>query len=109
MHHVGLARFGPLTLVALFHRHALGPAPLPGSRGEANHQCGEGEAKGRRESWLGPAPPPYFLGLCDGTSANRFVAQDTAQFICHFLRGFVTTRRLFLQTLERDRFEVSSN
>src|SRR5688500_14280558 len=69
---------------------ALGPAPLPGSRGEANHQRGEGEAKGAREGWLATAPAPEFLRLCDGTSANRFVVQDTAQFIRQFLRGLVT-------------------
>src|SRR4051812_31706375 len=78
------------TPLALRLGKAFGTAPLPGSRGEANHQGAEGEAKGGRESWLATAPAPEFLRLCDGTSANRFVAQHTAQFIRQFLRGLVT-------------------
>src|SRR5687768_9385954 len=76
------------ALLTLRLDKAFGPAPLPGSRGEANHQRGESEAKGGREGWLATAPAPEFLRLCDGTSADRFVVQDTAQFICQFLRGW---------------------
>ena len=49
------------ALLALRLGKALGPAPLPGSRGETNHQRGDGEAKGAREGWLAAAPAPEFL------------------------------------------------
>src|SRR6185369_14148475 len=87
--HIQLALASDAPL-ALRLGKAFGSAPLPGSRGEANHQRGEGEAKGSCEGWLAPAPAPEFLRLSDGTSANRFVVQDTAQFIRQFLRGLVT-------------------
>src|SRR5881394_799764 len=71
---------------------------------------GKQEQNGRRtetgDDWLAPAPTPGLLETGDGPRHDWLVAQEAVEFISEFLRGLITTRRFFLQTLQADRFEV---
>ena len=83
------------------------PAQLPGDARETNEDGQNQRHPQARDDRIAPAPAPRAFGARDGTRMDRFVAEETAEFVGQLLRGLVAARRFLFQALEADRFQVA--
>ena len=62
-----------------------------------------------RERGFATAPSPNALRTRERSRMNRLVAEEALKFVGELLRGAVTARWFFLQTLQANGFEIARN
>jgi len=102
-HHL-LAPFLGILLSAL--TFAVDPEPC-NWRSDRDAEQEKDRRRGKtRDHRVAPAPAPRLFEAPDGPRLNRFVREESSQFISQVLGRLVAAGRLLLQTLQADRFQI---
>src|SRR5205809_1157266 len=79
-----------------------------GRHGGSNCAAGKQADRGSRGGFTA-APAKRSFDRADWSSVDRFVTQVSPQIVRERFRAGVATRRMFLQTLEANRFQMARN
>src|ERR1041385_6518424 len=82
------------------------PAELPGDARESDGDREEQRHSQAGHEWIAPTPTPGAFNPRNGPCMDRFVAEKTAEFVGQLLSALIAARRLLLQALDANRFEI---